>query len=190
MKRVLAKVGFCVALAVTASNSLAATNSGLSHSNNQINLQTAKLDTFHSILNLYGDLAVKLGNNSSSHEIIFFYDNSCKYCNRALREIPQLINNGINVYVVPFLNHGFYTPNAKKMFAAWSTEQPIVSLLEPDTMQTVTLNRAVAEKMASLTQYAQNTLKIHQTPYMIFSNGEFIDGYASANDLINYFHNH
>ncbi|WP_318521148.1 thioredoxin fold domain-containing protein [Photobacterium leiognathi] len=187
-KLLTASISMALALALNIAN---ATPIAKDNSNAQnVNMQTTNLTAFDEVLNRYGDLAVKLGNNDTNKEIIFFYDNSCKFCQHELAGLPEITKSGINVYVLPFLNHGFYTDNARKMFAAWSTDQPLSTLLTDKDIDKVELKRQVAEEMADLTMFARNTLNIKKTPFMLFSNGEFIDGYASPHDLVAYLKSH
>lgn len=98
--------------------------------------------------------------------------------------IPTLTSNGITVYVMPFLNHGTYTPESKSMYLAWSTSKPLTSLLskqfpsQPDPK--------IAERIFEFTKYAQNQLNVTKTPYLLLENGEFIDGLVSPYNLITY----
>ncbi|PSU21230.1 hypothetical protein CTM97_16120 [Photobacterium phosphoreum] len=148
-------------------------------------LQTTKSTALQQVLTSFGDIAIKIpADDKETNSIVMLYDNQCKYCNEFLMNIPTLTSNGITVYVMPFLNHGVYTPESKSMYLAWSTSKPLTSLLskqfpsQPDPK--------IAERIFEFTKYAQNQLNVTKTPYLLLENGEFIDGLVSPYNLITY----
>ena len=151
--------------------------------NSQI-LQSTKSNTaYDAVLSKFSDLVVKIpADNVQKHSVIIFYDAACQYCNKLLMQIPTLTSNGITVYVLPFLNHGLYSQPSKTMYLAWSTPQPLVSLLSgklpknPDTK--------IAQRIFEFTKFAQNSLNVTNTPYVLLENGNYIDGSFNPADLI------
>ena len=96
--------------------------------------QQQQQSAFFATLTHFKDLAVKFTGNGNhgltpNRSVLFFYDNDCKFCNKMLNEIPKLNDLGIDVYLFPYLNHGFYTDAAKQIYLAWSTQHPISALL-------------------------------------------------------------
>ncbi|WP_318482593.1 thioredoxin fold domain-containing protein [Photobacterium leiognathi] len=156
--------------------------------NNHSILQTTKTTALEHVLSSFGDLAVQLpADGKEQFSIVMLYDNQCKYCNEFLMSVPELTANGVTVYVMPFLNHGVYSPESKTMYLAWSTKQPLMSLLknqlpsQPDPH--------TAERIFEFTKFAQNQLQVTKTPYILLENGEFIDGFVSPDNLITYLKN-
>lgn len=147
-------------------------------------LKTTKSNTaYDAVLTNFSDLVVKIPADSvQKHSVIIFYDAACKYCNKLLTQIPILTKSGITVYVLPLLNHGLYSPESKKMYLAWSTPQPLVSLLSGNLPKKPDLK--IAERMFDFTKFAQNSLNVTNTPYVLLENGNYIDGSFNPDDLI------
>ncbi len=82
-------------------------------------MQTAKTTILEDLLKSFGDLAVKIpADGKEQYSIVMLYDNQCKYCNDFLMNIPNLTAHGVSVFVMPFLNHGAYSQQAKSMYLA------------------------------------------------------------------------
>lgn len=147
-------------------------------------LEATKSNTAYTdVLSKYSDLAIKIpADNKQKHSVIVFYDAACKYCNNLLMQIPILTSNNITVYVLPFLNHGLYSQQSKNMYLAWSTSQPLVSLLSGDLPKKPDLK--IAQRMFEFTKFAQNSLNVTRTPYVLLQNGNYIDGSFNPTDLI------
>ena len=142
-----------------------------------------------------GERVQKLANLKRDDMIIFspkteprayvtvFFDDTCFYCQKLHKEVPQLNKNGVEVRYLAYPRAGLSSDAFRNLASAWCADNPQETLNKLVDKQAVAPNVCKDNPVAAQYQLGQE-LGVRGTPAIITQAGQMIPGYQSADDLM------
>jgi len=115
--------------------------------------------------------------------ITVFFDDTCFYCQKLHKEVPQLNKNGVEVRYLAYPRAGLSSAASKQLASAWCAENPQETLTKLTDKQSVPENVCEDNPVAAQFQLGQE-LGVRGTPAIITQSGQMIPGYQSADELM------
>lgn len=116
------------------------------------------------------------------HTITVFTDIDCGYCRKLHGEMAELNKQGIKVRYLAFPRTGIDTPSYHKAVTVWCSKdrnQAMTSAKADENLPQLTCDNPVKQHMAMVKK-----LGIMGTPALLLENGQAINGYVPAKELI------
>jgi thiol:disulfide interchange protein DsbC len=142
-----------------------------------------------------GERVAKLAKLSRDDMIIFspeskprafvtvFFDDTCFYCQKLHKEVPQLNKNGVEVRYLAYPRAGLNSDAFKNLASAWCADNPQETIEKLVNKQSVAENICQGNPVAAQYQLGQE-LGVRGTPAIITESGLMIPGYQSADELM------
>jgi len=115
--------------------------------------------------------------------ITVFFDDTCFYCQKLHKEVPQLNKNGVEVRYLAYPRAGLSSAASRQLASAWCAENPQETLTKLTDKQSVPENVCEDNPVAAQFQLGQE-LGVRGTPAIITQSGQMIPGYQSADELM------
>lgn len=130
------------------------------------------------------DMIIYPAAGSALQHIYIFTDVDCPYCAKLHKEIPILNGQGIEVRYLAYPRAGLYSPSHSKISAAWCSETPLKLLPIIQQGQTVPIKDSCDTTAIDKQFTIGNKIGVTGTPTIVFSDGEMISGYHTAESII------
>ena len=115
--------------------------------------------------------------------VTVFFDDTCFYCQKLHKEVPELNKNGVEVRYLAYPRAGLSSDAFRNLASAWCADNPQETLNKLVEKQTVATNVCQDNPIAAQYQLGQE-LGVRGTPAIITEAGQMIPGYQSAGDLM------
>lgn len=115
--------------------------------------------------------------------VTVFFDDTCFYCQKLHKEVPQLNKNGVEVRYLAYPRAGLSSDAFRNLASAWCADNPQETLNKLVNKQSVAANVCQDNPVAAQYQLGQE-LGVRGTPAIITQAGQMIPGYQSADDLM------
>jgi thiol:disulfide interchange protein DsbC len=115
--------------------------------------------------------------------VTVFFDDTCFYCQKLHKEVPQLNENGVEVRYLAYPRAGLSSDAFRNLASAWCADNPQETLDKLVDKQSVAANVCEGNPIAAQYQLGQE-LGVRGTPAIITEAGQMIPGYQSADDLM------
>jgi thiol:disulfide interchange protein DsbC len=115
--------------------------------------------------------------------ISVFFDDTCYYCQKLHKEVPQLNKNGVEVRYLAYPRAGVNSDAFKQLASAWCADNKQETLTRLTNKQSVALNVCKDNPVAAQYELGQQ-LGVQGTPAIITESGQLIPGYQSAEELM------
>ncbi len=117
-----------------------------------------------------------------------FTDTSCPYCQKLHNEIPDLLENGIEVRYVLFSRNGSEVDAYNQLVSAWCSENKVASierLFEGDILEDTDNCKNPLNKNSELA----SLLSVEGTPTIFLEDGRIIPGYQNSENIMSFINN-
>lgn len=115
--------------------------------------------------------------------ISVFFDDTCFYCQKLHKEVPQLNKYGVEVRYLAYPRAGINSDAFRQLASAWCSDNKQDTLTKLTNKQSVPINVCKDNPIAA--QYALGQqLGVQGTPAIITESGQLIPGYQSADELM------
>ena len=115
--------------------------------------------------------------------VTVFFDDTCFYCQKLHKEVPELNKNGVEVRYLAYPRAGLSSDAFKNLASAWCADDPQETLTKLINKQSVPVNVCQGNPVAAQYQLGQE-LGVRGTPAIITQAGQMIPGYQSADELM------
>ena len=115
--------------------------------------------------------------------VTVFFDDTCFYCQKLHKEVPELNKNGVEVRYLAYPRAGLSSDAFKNLASAWCADDPQETLTKLTNKQSVPENICEGNPVAAQYQLGQE-LGVRGTPAIITETGQMIPGYQSADELM------
>jgi thiol:disulfide interchange protein DsbC len=129
------------------------------------------------------DMIVFAAEGTPRAHISVFFDDTCFYCQKLHKEVPQLNKNGVEVRYLAYPRAGINSDAFKQLASAWCSTNRQETLTKLINKQSVTLNVCKENPIAAQYELGQQ-LGVQGTPAIITESGQLIPGYQSADELM------
>jgi len=113
--------------------------------------------------------------------VTIFTDLDCGYCRKMHREVPKLVELGIEVRYMAYPRHGVGSESYNRMVSIWCAKDPKEAMtvaMEHGQIKDMTCQNSIEEQMV-----LGRRIGVSGTPTLIFSDGTLWGGYLSADRL-------
>jgi thiol:disulfide interchange protein DsbC len=124
----------------------------------------------------------------TNHILTIFTDTSCPYCQKLHNEIPDLLDNNIEIRYVLFSRNGNEVDAYNQLVSAWCSDnksEALENLFDGDILDDV---ESCDNPIAKNLEYA-GLLSVEGTPTIFLEDGRIIPGYQSAQNIIAFIKN-
>lgn len=121
----------------------------------------------------------------AKHTVYVFTDVDCFYCRKFHHQVPELNAAGVTVKYFAFPREK-NSPDYEKMVAVWCSKNKAEALSEAKSGQQVAMGDH-CEKAAKIIESHIDLalhLRVDGTPIIFLDNGQMVDGYAPADELL------
>ena len=115
--------------------------------------------------------------------VTVFFDDTCFYCQKLHKEVPQLNKNGVEVRYLAYPRAGLSSDAYRNLASAWCADDPEETLNNLIAKKTVAPNVCQDNPIAAQYELGQE-LGVRGTPAIITETGQMIPGYQSADELM------
>ena len=119
----------------------------------------------------------------TEHTLTIFTDPSCPYCQKLHNEIPDLLDNNIEIRYVLFSRNGNDVDAYNQLVSAWCSEdktETLENLFSGDLLdETEPCDNPIAKNL----EHA-GLLSVEGTPTIFLEDGRIIPGYQSAKNIL------
>tara|TARA_Y100000768_G_scaffold385192_1_gene370786 strand:- start:3422 stop:4129 length:708 start_codon:yes stop_codon:yes gene_type:complete len=124
----------------------------------------------------------------TEYTLTVFTDTSCPYCQKLHNEVPDLLENNIEVRYVLFSRNGEEVDAYKQLVSAWCSDdrlESIESLFEGDILDDID---ACENPLSKNFEYA-SSLSVEGTPTIFLEDGRIIPGYQNSKNIMSFINN-
>ncbi len=124
----------------------------------------------------------------TEYTLTVFTDTSCPYCQKLHNEVPDLLENNIEVRYVLFSRNGEEVDAYKQLVSAWCSNdrlESIESLFEGDILDDID---ACENPLSKNFEYA-SSLSVEGTPTIFLEDGRIIPGYQNSKNIMSFINN-
>jgi len=124
----------------------------------------------------------------TEYTLTVFTDTSCPYCQKLHNEVPDLLENNIEVRYVLFSRNGEEVDAYKQLVSAWCSNdrlESIESLFEGDILDDT---NACENPLSKNFEYA-SSLSVEGTPTIFLEDGRIIPGYQNSKNIMSFINN-
>lgn len=120
---------------------------------------------------------------NSEHILTIFTDTSCPYCQKLHNEIPDLLENNIEVRYVLFSRNGNDVDTYQQLVSAWCSDDRIEALEDLFAGEILDDNTNCENPIAKNFDYA-GLLSVEGTPTIFLEDGRTIPGYQNYKNIL------
>lgn len=113
--------------------------------------------------------------------VTIFTDTECGYCRKLHREIPKLLDLGIELHYMAYPRQGIGSPTYNKMVSAWCAKDPKAAMeraMGGAEIKPMTCQHSIDEQMRLGRRFG-----VSGTPTLIFEDGTLWGGYLPPEKL-------
>jgi thiol:disulfide interchange protein DsbC len=114
--------------------------------------------------------------------VTIFTDLQCGYCKKLHREIPKLIDLGIELHYMVYPRHGIGSSSYNTMVSIWCSKDPKEAMTQAMEGEEIKKNICNSHSVADQMLLGRK-LGVSGTPTLFFADGTMWGGYLSAEKL-------
>ncbi len=126
--------------------------------------------------------------NQTKHILTIFTDTSCPYCQKLHNEIPDLLENDIEVRYVLFSRNGNEVDTYNQLVFAWCSKNKVESIERLFQGDILNDEKSCVNPLDKNFEYA-GLLSVEGTPTIFLEDGRIIPGYQNYKNIISFINN-
>lgn len=130
-----------------------------------------------------GQMVVYEPKGEVRHTVTVFTDTSCPYCRKLHKEVPELVENGVEVRYILYPRSRQGSPAYKTAVGAWCAEDTKAAVEQAMGGQSIDVE-ACNQNPISQNQMLAGKMGLRGTPFIVTDTGMAIPGYRPAGELI------
>jgi len=119
----------------------------------------------------------------TDHILTIFTDTSCPYCQKLHNEVPDLLENNVEIRYVLFSRNGNNVDAYQQLVAAWCSEDKADALKELFSGDILDDSTTCENPIAKNFEYA-GLLSVEGTPTIFLEDGRIIPGYQNYKNIL------
>lgn len=119
----------------------------------------------------------------SNHIMTVFTDSSCPYCQKLHNEIPDLLENNVEVRYVLFSRNGNTVDAYQQLLSAWCSEDRVSSVEDLFQGELLDESNGCDNPLDKNFEYA-GILSVEGTPTIFLEDGRIIPGYQNYKKIL------
>ncbi|GEM_PF-148609 len=119
----------------------------------------------------------------AQYRITLFTDANCQFCQSQYREIPYLLQAGVEIRYLAYPTGGLDAPEYQTLSAIWCAKDRKQALLAEKPAKKLRLATKCQNPVAVHYEFGRS-LGIQSAPATVLENGELLPGYSSSDEIL------